>query len=89
MFRISLSFGEEKKLVGQRTLWKAGELEKPLFPDVFGSQFWFPISDQYDDFTTALIIPMAGYRADLIREELSALNRECQFAKLSEFSFLK
>lgn len=27
--------------------------------------------------------------ADLIRKELSALNRECQFAKLSKFSFLK
>lgn len=27
--------------------------------------------------------------ADLIRKELSALNRECQFAKLSKFTFLK
>lgn len=27
--------------------------------------------------------------ADLIRKELSALNRECQFTKLSKFTFLK
>lgn len=89
MFYISFSPGREKKLIGQCIVWKAGDLENPLSPDVFWSRFWFPISVQCDDFTTVLIIPVTAIGADLIRKELPALNRECQFAKLSKSTFLK
>lgn len=54
-----------------------------------GASFDFPSVTNTMTSLRHLLSQWLAIGADLIRKELSALNRERQFAKLSKFSFLK
>lgn len=89
MFRISLSFGEEKKLLASVLYEKLESWRSHCFLMCLGASFDFPSVTNTMTSLLHLLSQWLAIGADLIRKELSALNRECQFAKLSKFSFLK